>query len=255
MRETVEKICSFIRKKVERSGADGVVVGVSGGLDSAVTVALCSRAIGKENVYALILPERETIKEETLRDAREVAGMLAGRVAEMDFTEAYRALARVMPDFAEGARIPNGNLKARLRMCILYYYANKFGLLVAGTGDKSEISLGYFTKYGDGGCDFLPIGDLYKTEVKELARFLGVPPHVAEKKPSPGLWRGHTAEGELGLEYAVIDEMLKLFAAGAKVEEVAAKLKLKPDAVKRIKRMAEESAHKRELPEICRLKA
>ena len=254
MQETAERICSFIRKKVERTGADGAVVGVSGGLDSAVTVALCSRALGKENVYALILPEKETITDATMKDAREIAAMFAGRVSEADFTEAYRALAKAMPDFAEGAKIPNGNMKARLRMCILYYYANKFGLLVAGTGDKSEISLGYFTKYGDGGVDFLPIGDLYKTEVKALARFLGIPPHVVEKKPSPGLWRGHTAEGELGLEYPVIDELLKAFGAGVKPAEAAAKLKIKKEAAERIATMAEESAHKRVLPEICKLK-
>lgn len=254
MQETAGKICSFIKRKVEKSGADGVVVGVSGGLDSAVTAALCSRAIGKENVYALILPEKETIKESTLKDAREIAGMFAGRVVEVDFTDAYRALARAMPDFAEGANIPKGNLKARLRMCILYYYANKFGLLVAGTGDRSEIELGYFTKYGDGGCDFLPIGDLYKTEVRELAHFLGVPAHVADKKPSPGLWLGHTAEEELGLPYPVIDELLKSFASGEKLDDATARLRIKKEAAVKIMIMAQESDHKRALPEVCRLK-
>ncbi len=254
MQEIADKICSFIKRKVEKSGADGVIVGVSGGLDSAVTVALCSKAIGAENVYALILPEKETIKEPALKDAREIAAMFAGRVEEIDFTDAYRTLAKAMPDFVDGAKIPNGNLKARMRMCILYYYANKFGLLVAGTGDRSEIELGYFTKFGDGGCDFLPIGDLYKGEVQQLAHFLGVPPQVADKKPSPGLWLGHTAEEELGLPYQVVDELLKAFSAGEKAEDAAGRLKIKKEAALKIKKMAEESGHKRELPEVCRLK-
>lgn len=254
MRETVEKICSFIKRKVEKSGADGVIVGVSGGLDSAVTVALCSRALGKENVYGLILPEKETIKEETLKDAREIAAMFAGRVEEIDFTDAYRTLAKEMPDFADGAKIPNGNLKARLRMCVLYYYANKFGLLVSGTGDRSEIELGYFTKHGDGAADLLPIGDLYKGEVRALAHFLGVPAQVADKKPSPGLWLGHTAEEELGLPYQTVDELLKAFSAGEKLDDVAGRLKIKKEAALKIKRMMDESGHKRALPEVCRLK-
>ncbi len=254
MNEVVEKICSFIIKKVERSDGDGVIVGVSGGIDSAVTAALCSRALGKDRVYALILPENETIKESTLKDAREVAGMFAGTVREIDFSPAYRALAKSIPDFVEGAQIPNGNLKARLRMCLLYYYANKFGLLVAGTGDKSEITLGYFTKYGDGGCDFLPIGDFYKTELKGLGRFLGVPASILEKKPSPGLWAGHTAEEELGFDYPKIDEMLKAFSAGEKVDAVASRMGIKIDAAKKIKMMMESSGHKRAMPEICRLK-
>ena len=251
MQEKVGKICEFIRSKVKKAGADGVVLGVSGGLDSAAVVALCSRALGKERVFALILPEKETITDATMNDAREVAGMFAGTVKEIDFTDAYHLIAKAMPDFAPGAKLPNGNLKARLRMCMLYYYANKFGLLVVGTGDKSEISLGYFTKYGDGGCDFFPIGGLYKSEVREMAKFLGVPSQIVAKRPSPGLWAGQTAEGELGLEYPVIDELLKAFEAGEREDAAASRLKVKLDDAKRIKRMSDESAHKRSLPEVC----
>jgi len=254
MKERIDAVCAFIKQKVERAGADGVVVGVSGGVDSAVVAALCARALGKENVYALILPEKGATPPEALRDAREVASMFAGKIREVDFTEIYGAFAGKMPDYAEGAKIPNGNLKARIRMCILYYYANKFGLLVAGTGDKSEISLGYFTKHGDGACDFLPIGDLYKSEVREVARFLGVPAHIAEKKSSPGLWAGQTAESEIGLGYEAIDELLKAFESGEDAEKAAKRLNIKSELARRIKSMVEASVHKRAMPEVCRLK-
>jgi len=254
MNAKIDAICAFIKQKVEKAGADGVALGVSGGLDSAVTAALCAKALGKENVYAMIMPERETTPAEALKDARETAQMFCGKIREADFTEIYKAYAERVPDYAEGAKIPNGNLRARIRMCMLYYYANKCGLLVAGTGDKSEIALGYFTKYGDGGCDFLPIGGLYKTEVREAAKLLGVPQRIVEKKSSPGLWVGQTAEGEIGVDYVVTDQLLRAFASGMKPEDAALKLKVKPDVAKRIKSMAESSAHKRTMPEICELK-
>ena len=254
MKKIVDAICAFIREKVEKAGADGVAVGVSGGIDSAVVAALCAKSLGKENVYALILPEKETASQAILQDAREIASMFAGKMSEIDFTDIYAAFAKRLPEYAEGAKIPNGNLKARIRMCILYYYANKFGLLVAGTGDKSEISLGYFTKYGDGACDFLPIGDLYKTEVREMAKFLGIPAHIIEKESSPGLWPGQTAEKEIGLNYNEIDNLLKAFEAGESVEDTAKRLGVDIDITRRIKSMIEKSAHKRALPEICKLR-
>lgn len=251
MKEKVDAICAFIKGKVEKAGAEGVILGVSGGVDSAVVAALCAKALGKENVFALILPEKETTPAEMLKDAHEVASLYAGKVKEIDFTDVFKAFSSKMPDFAEGARIPNGNLRARIRMCMMYYYANKFGLLVAGTGDKSEIALGYFTKYGDGGCDFLPIGGLYKGEVREAAKFLGVPTHVAEKKSSPGLWSGQTAEGELGLGYDAIDALLKAFEAGDAPEQAAVKAGVKKEAAEKMWRMKENATHKRAMPEAC----
>ncbi|VVC71900.1 putative NH(3)-dependent NAD(+) synthetase [uncultured archaeon] len=251
MEERVDRICAFIRQKVEKAGADGIVVGVSGGVDSALVAALCAKAVGKENVYGLILPEKATTPQDAVSDAREVASLFCGKENVIDFTGVLKAFAEAMPDFAEGAMIPNGNLRARIRMCILYYYANKVGLLVAGTGDKSEISLGYFTKFGDGGCDFLPIADLYKTEVREMARFLEVPAQVAEKKSSPGLWVGHTAEGELGIGYEEIDALLKAVDAGEPLLEAAERLGMKKELAQKLEKMNEASAHKRAMPDIC----
>ena len=254
MKAKIDAICAFIKQKVEKAGADGVAIGVSGGLDSAVTAALCCKALGKENVYALIMPEKETTPEEVLKHAREVAEMFSGRIREVDFTPIYKSYSERVPDYADGAKIPNGNLRARIRMCMLYYYANKCGLLVAGTGDKSEIMLGYFTKYGDGGVDFLPIGGLFKTEVREVGKMLGVPAHILEKKPSPNLWAGQTAEGEIGADYSTVDALLRAFASGATAEDAAVKLKIKGEVAKKIKSMTEASAHKRAMPEICELK-
>lgn len=251
MEAKVDRICAFIRGKVEKAGADGVVVGVSGGVDSALVAALCAKALGKENVFGLILPEKSTTPDDAVRDAREIASLFCGKVNEVDFTAAFQELTRAIPEFAEGAMIPNGNLRARMRMCILYYYANKFGLLVAGTGDKSEIMLGYCTKHGDGACDFLPIGDVYKTQVREMAAFMGVPPHVAGKKSTPGLWAGQTAEGELGLGYAEIDRLFEAIDAGEPPLEAAARIGIKKELAQKILKMGETSAHKRALPETC----
>ena len=251
MIETAEAICAFIKRKVERAGAEGVVLGVSGGVDSACVAALCAKALGKENVFGIIMPDKATSSKESEDDGAAIAGMFCGNVRKVDISHACDALAKSIPDFAQGALIPNGNLRARTRMMTLYYYANKFGLLVAGTGDKSEIALGYFTKYGDGGVDFLPIGGLYKTQVRALAEFLGVPPSVAQKEPSPGLWEGHTAKQELGVGYDEIDVLLAHLEGGASVPDAANAAGIDAEAAKKIARMIESSGHKREMPDIC----
>ena len=251
MIETADAICAFIRHKVERAGADGVVLGVSGGVDSACVAALSAKALGNDNVFGLIMPDKATTQKEAVDDARAIAGMFCGKVREVDISGVCDSMAKAMPDFAAGALIPNGNLRARARMTILYYYANKFGLLVAGTGDKSEIALGYFTKYGDGGCDMLPIGGVYKTKVRELAEFLGVPPSVAQKESSPGLWEGHTAKKELGLGYEEIDALLGALEGGAALDTAVNETGVDPESAKKILKMVECSGHKRDLPEIC----
>jgi NAD+ synthase len=143
----------------------------------------------------------------------------------------------------EDEKLELGNIKARTRMTILYYYANKENKLVAGTGDKSEILTGYFTKYGDGGVDFLPIGDLYKTHVRDLSREMGVPEKIVSKPSSPGLWKGQTAEGELGIEYETLDRILyDLVDKGLPIEEIDYDRK----TVEYVDRLFKRSAHKRD---------
>ena len=253
MRAIVDKICEFIREKVREAGAKGAVVGVSGGVDSACTIALCSRALGRSGVIALIMPDGEITPESEVADAREIATKHAGKTYEIDIAKILRAYTRAIPVFNERDKVALGNLRARIRKDILYYFANSMGLLVVGTGDKSEALLTYFTKHGDGGVDILPIGDLYKTEVRELARFLGVPPHITNKPSTPTLWRGHTLEEEfMGMSYEQIDPILrKLFEEGRSPNMVAQELKVPVKKVLHLISMHRRGRHKLDMPPVC----
>jgi NAD+ synthase len=212
-------ITSFIREYVERAGARGVVLGLSGGVDSTVAAALAVEALGSGRVLGLIMPSAFTPKED-VDDAVKVGDVLGIATRLIDIQPVADAFAKAIPDFAPGERLAFGNLLPRIRMAMLYYYANKDNLLVLGTSDRSELLLGYFTKYGDGGSDLVPIGSMYKLQVRELARRLGFG-WVAQKASSPRLWHGHTAEGELGAPYEVIDEVLyAVFDLKTPVEEV-----------------------------------
>lgn len=227
-----KKIAGFIKKKVKDAGAKGVVVGLSGGLDSAVVAKLSVKALGKDKVLGLIMPSPTTNLEDT-KDAEEFArslGIPYKKIPLQSILEAFRA-------FLELDRAAYGNLMARTRMMLLYYYANLNNLLVVGTGNKSELSIGYFTKYGDGGCDILPIGDLYKTEVRELAGKLGIPKKIIEKIPTAGLWDGQTDESDMGVTYEELDRVLSGKAKN-----------------KRVQQMVKASEHKRRMPEICKIK-
>ncbi|HQT45230.1 MAG TPA: NAD+ synthase [Candidatus Micrarchaeota archaeon] len=203
------KIISFIRAYFKKAGEKTAIVGLSGGLDSAATLALCSRALGKGNVVAVLMPSSSTPADD-LKDAKAFAKQ-AGAIA-ISFP-----IERIIRSFGylAGTRIGRANISARVRMASLYAMARRHGCLVVGTGDKSEFLLGYFTKYGDGGADLFPIGGLYKTEVRALGARLGVPARILEKPPSPALWKGQTAEAELGVSYAVADAVLSRMEKGA----------------------------------------
>ncbi|MEM3555797.1 MAG: NAD+ synthase [Candidatus Micrarchaeia archaeon] len=244
----IKKILKFIKRKVKEAGARGVVVGLSGGVDSAVVTALCKTALGRKKVTALIIPESETPQED-VADAVEFAKKIGVRYYIVDFSNVYKEFGKVIPIFDEKALIPNGNLKARIRMCILYYFANRKKLLVAGTGNRSELLMGYFTRYGDGGVDFLPIGRLYKTDVAKLARKLGIPNKIIEKKPSPGLWRGQTAEGELGIPYVKLDEVLKRLKFSD--SKIAKEVGLSEAKVRGVRKRIKLMKFKCEMPEVA----
>ncbi|MCM8796180.1 MAG: NAD+ synthase, partial [Candidatus Omnitrophica bacterium] len=188
---------------VKRAKAKGVVIGLSGGIDSSVTAILAKEALG-ENLIALILPCKSS--KEDLEDAKLIAKKFKLKTKIVDLSKIYDILVnQILP---KGNRISYANLKARLRMLVLYYFANKLNYLVCGTGNKSEINVGYFTKYGDGATDILPLGDLLKFEVRILAKDLGIPKKVVNKKPSAGLWPGQTDEGEMGITYKDLDDIL-----------------------------------------------
>ena len=244
----VDRITEFIRKVVSEANADGVVVGLSGGVDSSTTAFLCVKALGKDKVLGIIMPERGVTREEDIEDALKVCEILG---IDYKFVEINPMVEVFLNELGEGNRIAVANLKPRIRMIINYYYANNMNRLVAGTGNKSELMTGYYTKYGDGGVDFLPIGDLYKTEVFELAKFLGVPKRIIEKAPSAGLWVGQTDEGELGITYVKLDTILKALEKGVKPEEIPRRFDVSEEEVRRVLEMVEKSRHKREPPPIA----
>jgi NAD+ synthase len=220
MEEIERKLLGFIRKQVETAGANGVVVGMSGGIDSSVVAALCAKAIGPEKVLGLCLPDEVTSPSD-VKHAEDLAKRLGIKFKVIEITPVIEALRKCLPGVDPGARVPLANLKARTRMIVLYYYANLCGYLVAGTGNRSELRTGYFTKWGDGAADFLPLGSLYKTQVKELARHLGIPRPILDKTPTAGLWPGQTDEGELGISYEKLDKIYMYLDAGKTPPEVA----------------------------------
>ncbi|RPJ53902.1 MAG: NAD+ synthase [Methanobacteriota archaeon] len=204
-----ERIEQMIRSTLWESGCTGVVVGLSGGVDSAVAAALCVKALGREHVLGLAMPSALTPPED-LEDVRtfcDTTGIEHRVIPIEPILEAYFTLPG-----AERTPYLAGNLMARIRMTTLYYVANQERRLVCGTSNRSEYLLGYSTKHGDSAADFQPILHLYKTQVYALARALGVGGRIIEKPPSAGLWQGQTDEGEIGLSYAEIDAALAALA-------------------------------------------
>jgi NAD+ synthase len=230
----IHKIVQWLKDELNKTKTKGFVLGISGGLDSSVCAALIKKAT--EECLGLILPIESNVQD--LDDAAEVASQINLKTQYIDLTPIYRNLIKFLPD---NNQVALGNIKARLRMVVIYYYANLNNYLVCGTGNKTEISLGYFTKYGDGACDILLLGDLYKIEVREIARVLGIPEQIIKKVPSAGLWQGQTDEGEIGFSYDVIDKTL---------QEIK-KNQIKGDVAKKLKFRIEQSEHKRKLPKIC----
>lgn len=250
----VNLITSFIQRIVEEAGAKGVLVGLSGGVDSSLVVALCVKALGNDKVIGLIMPEDFTPKKD-IQDAEELAGSLRIKLI-------YAPINTIVSTFIKSLnidtkepyqKVPLANLRARVRMCILYYYANLYNYLVAGTGDKSEDLIGYFTKYGDGGVDFLPIAHLYKTQVRMLAEYLGVPKSIAYKPSSPQLYPGHKATDEIPLDYEQLDPVLyALFDLKLSPEEVSKLTNTSLSLIEGILRLHENSEHKRRYPKMLK---
>ena len=248
MEEIVNKITKFIKEKVEEAKANGVVVGLSGGIDSSVTAYLCVKALGKDKVLGLIMPEKHTNPRD-IEHAKMVAEKLGIKYIISDITDILKAFgAGGYVPTKEFDKIADGNLKARIRMCLLYYFANKYNLLVAGTSNKSEIYVGYGTKHGDIACDIRPIGNLFKTEVRELAKYLGVPKEIIENPPSAGLWEGQTDEGELGIKYETLDEILKLYEKGKTPEEIHKETNIPLETIEYVFDLIKKNEHKRTLP-------
>jgi len=233
-----DSLASWMRTAVEKAGLRGFVVGLSGGIDSAVTAALSVRAVGTANTFGVIMPCHSQTQDADY--ATMLAQSLSLTPEVIDLTAACDAFEAVLP---EGPPMAHANIRPRLRMTALYYMAQSRACLVAGTGNKPEMMVGYFTKYGDGGVDLEPLGDLYKHEVRALARTLDVPEPIITRPPTAGLWPGQTDEDELGVTYDELDAILDALETGAPMPSPAS-------IVARIQRMIATSAHKRALPPV-----
>lgn len=244
MREEIDRLVTWLDSRLAASTAEGFVVGLSGGIDSAVVARLCQMT-RKDGTVGVLLPCHSDPQDEA--DARLVADHFGLRTVRIDLAPAHDALLRdaraaVGPllrgqpgttDDLRG-RLPIANVKPRLRMTALYFVANSLNGLVVGTGNRSEMTIGYFTKYGDGGVDLLPIAHLVKSEVRAIARELGVPAPVIQKPPSAGLWLGQTDEGEMGFTYAELEQYLN-----------EGPQSVTPAVAMKIERLARASEHKR----------
>ncbi len=233
--ELTTKLVLWIRNKVNSAGAKGLVLGVSGGIDSSVLAVICKQAF-PENTLALIMPMHSSPDDEVY--ARMVVDKFAIPTRKVALDSVFDALLKVLPELSPDAgvnQVAMANLKPRLRMTTLYYFANELNYLVAGSSDRSEITAGYFTKYGDGGADIVPLANLLKSQVRELGRHLGVPKVIVEKPPTPGLWPGQTAEAELGVSYEALDRYILTGKATPAVKRMIESLRAR-------------SEHKRQMP-------
>jgi NAD+ synthase len=236
LHKTAIKISDFIADRVATARAEGVVIGLSGGVDSALAAALCVDAVGAANVYGMMLPCESA--EEDCADAITAADHLGIAREIVDLTKTYEALLVSLPGLDN--KLARANLKSRLRMCSLYARANQRNYLVCGTTNMVEMHLGYFTKFGDGGCDIEPLVCLLKREVREMTALKKFPPDIALRTASAGLWKGQTDEGDIGLSYARLDAAVLSF----KDPSITA-----PDEDRAVVwRMFNRSEHKREMP-------
>ncbi|MGE5187841.1 MAG: NAD+ synthase [Betaproteobacteria bacterium] len=246
--ETQTRICRFIKEYVQNAGVKGIVLGLSGGVDSSTIAALSSVAIGGENVLGLMMPENETFNQRDIDDARTVADLFHLETQVCNLTNVVEAFFKGIPAFDAEERICKGNIKARTRMIYLYYYANKQNRIVCGSSDKSETLLGYFTKWGDAAADIAPILDLYKTQVRQLALQMGIPKELALKPSTPGLWPRQLAETELGIKYETLDLILYGLERFMSPTDIADQLGVKTTLVEKVRSRWLSNEHKRRLP-------
>ncbi len=245
-------ITDAIIRVVEMSNSSGAVVALSGGIDSAVVATLAARAV---DVYALLLPDRASTLPEDMKDAEALADDLGIDYEVIEIGDIVQAVYNKRPMVGpDECRLAYANVKPRVRMIMNYFTANLDGRVVLGTGNRTELLMGYFTKYGDGGVDILPIGDLYKTRVRQLARHIGVPEPIVAKPPSAGLWAGQTDEAEMGATYEEIDSVLYgVFDMGMSLDDVKKAAGADDARIRMIMDRVRNSEHKRNMPAIVSL--
>ncbi|MCE5213793.1 MAG: NAD+ synthase [Methanobacterium sp.] len=244
--KSVEVISEFIKERIRESKTNGLVLGLSGGLDSSTAAYISTKALDKDKILGIVMPSATTSAND-VEDALTIARNLQIKkeIIHIDNILEQFSEINVPNNSSNRLKLAKANLNARIRMMILYYHANSMNRLVLGTGNKSESLVGYFTKHGDGGVDILPLGDLYKTDVNQIATYLKVPYEIINKPPTAGLWHGQTDEKELGITYNLLDKILYLLAdKHLKSQKVAKILKIPLEEVLRINNMMKNSEHK-----------
>jgi len=250
--EVKRKIASFIREKVEESQTDGVVLELAGDVNSAVTAHLCVEALGSRRVTGLIMPDLRLSMEEDIADAKAVAAELCLETKQFDIAPIHKAFMK----FLDENSLAEENLRTRIRMSLLYYYANLQNRLVSGTADKSQFLLGHFTKYGSGGADILPIADLYRGEAMKLGEVLGVNRRIVAKKKVNRRNRAGQAVDSISasnfdLDYGTADQIFKLLDDGLDLESIQSRVGTSRPKVEAVIWRSESSSHKRKRPDIC----
>lgn len=250
--QVVLRLTDFIKNEVKKAGFEKVIIALSGGVDSSITLTLAGRALGKDNVLTAILPYGK-LNEKEVKDALFMIKLLKippKNLFQIDIKPMVDSFFAVAKD---ADKLRKGNIMARVRMILLFDLAKKEKALVCGTENKSEYLLGYYTRFGDEASDLEPLRELYKTQVKKLAEYLGVPKKIIVKSPSAGLWQGQTDEGELGFSYQEADPLLRLhFDKGYSWEEIFKK-GFKKRVVFKIKRWVEKNEFKRKVPIIAKI--
>ena len=241
--KVAQNIIRFISSQVKLRKKNGVVIGLSGGIDSSVCLVLACRALTKDIIIGLSMPEKNITSQKDIYNVRSFVKNLNIRYKEIDIERGKHFLL----NNAVKDKMAGGNFSARIRMALLYYYAATNNLLVLGTADKSELVLGFFTKFGDAGADIFPIGELYKSQVRLLGKELDIPEQILQQPSTPGFWRGQLAEKEIGLPYVEIDKILESYLSNRlnRREHSQRKIKLVID-------MIEKNRHKKEDIPICK---
>lgn len=245
--DTRERITSFIAAQAEAAGTGEAVIGLSGGIDSSLTATLAVEALGSEAVYGLSMPAAVSA-ESHQSDAERLAEDLGIAYDVVDVEPIVEALEAAFPK-GEMGELARGNARARVRAVLSYAISNQEGRLVLGTGNRTEALVGYFTKYGDGAVDCHPIGNLYKCQVRQLSRAVGVPKDIIEKPPTAELWADQTDEGELGIDYDTLDRILALHIDGPlSAAATADAAECDRETVHHVQELVAQSAHKRAVP-------
>jgi len=251
-KQTTERIINFIKKTLGKAGFSKVIIGLSGGIDSAVSCALGVRALGEKNVFVGIFPYGK-LNKEGLSDAKQLVRQLHIPDANIIIYDIQPPVDQILKLDPSSGKIRKGNIIARVRMTILFDLAKKHQALVLGTENKTEYLLGYFTRFGDEASDIEPVRGLYKTQVRQLAKYFKLPPKIIDAVPTAGLWQGQSDEDEFGFTYAEADKILHLYKDLKKSREEIEKIGFKEETVKKVINRLQENEFKHLLPYTAKL--